>query len=78
MRSEIHAGRKKVDAICLPVCLICKNVIIGCETMHKLEKKTTLPQKQSSELRNKLGLGSQMPHQVTYDAVATSIRPTNA
>ncbi|KAL7432030.1 hypothetical protein ACHAXM_002882, partial [Skeletonema potamos] len=32
----------KVDAFCLPVCLICDRVIIGCETVHKLDKKVVL------------------------------------
>jgi hypothetical protein len=35
----------KVDAFCLPVCLICDRAIIGCETVHKLAKKTVLATK---------------------------------
>jgi len=35
----------KVDAFCLPVCLICDRVIIGCETVHKLAKKAVLATK---------------------------------
>eukprot|EP00984_Skeletonema_dohrnii_P015456 scaffold6687_cov92-Skeletonema_dohrnii-CCMP3373.AAC.3 len=46
-----------------------QNVKIGCETMQQLDKKIRIEKK---------GLGSQMPHQVTYDIVATPIRPTSA
>jgi hypothetical protein len=35
----------KVDAFCLPECLICDKVIIGCETVHKLDEKAVLATK---------------------------------
>eukprot|EP00984_Skeletonema_dohrnii_P037989 scaffold40709_cov278-Skeletonema_dohrnii-CCMP3373.AAC.1 len=35
----------RVDAFCLPVCLSCDRVIIGCETTHKVDKEAVLAAK---------------------------------
>eukprot|EP00985_Skeletonema_marinoi_P021533 scaffold13239_cov173-Skeletonema_marinoi.AAC.1 len=35
----------RVDAFCLPVCLICDRVIFGCETVHKVDKEAVLATK---------------------------------
>ena len=35
----------RVDAFCLPVCLSCDRVIIGCETTHKVDKEAVLATK---------------------------------
>ena len=33
----------RVDAFCLPACLICDRVIFGCETVHKVDKEAVIP-----------------------------------
>eukprot|EP00985_Skeletonema_marinoi_P012979 scaffold6380_cov127-Skeletonema_marinoi.AAC.1 len=35
----------RVDAFCLPVCLICDRVIFGCETVHKVDKEAVMATK---------------------------------
>ena len=42
----------KVDAFCLPECLICDKVMIGCETVHKLDEKAVLATKSNSTKSN--------------------------
>jgi hypothetical protein len=43
----------KVDAFCLPECLICDKVIIGCETVHKLDEKAVLATKSNFSIKKK-------------------------
>jgi hypothetical protein len=78
MQPEINAVEGKVDAFFLPVCLICDRVIIGCETVHKLDEKAVLATKSkfSIEKNNSYYLRPAIigPHPDTYEVVVTVLR----